>query len=262
MGLLALYFALQLLVGLLSGVLLGFVMGVGIGASHHGESSSKIGAMVREAMSAPDTRTALTAATLMIAAAITLWLAHRRWPRQWHDPLATRGFGFARPSSGSFYAPAVLLGLATPIVGGLLTRWLAQGHAVPQDIAQLGQSASTAARLALAFAAVTVGPLVEETLFRGVLLSALLGFRRDRMALSERTRTIVAIVISASLFGLVHLPDLGFFWYAVPNLALLGAGAAWLRLRSGSLWPAVLAHSLNNLMAVAGWFVATHASHP
>ena len=68
-------------------------------------------------------------------------------------------------------------------------------------------------------------------------------------------RTALAIGLSAGLFGLVHLPDLGYLWYAVPNLMLLGIGAAWLRLRSASLWPAVLAHGTNNLLAVAGWFI-------
>jgi uncharacterized protein len=31
-----------------------------------------------------------------------------------------------------------------------------------------------------------------------------------------------------------------------------------LRLRSGSIWPAVVAHGANNLLAVLGWFVATN----
>jgi membrane protease YdiL (CAAX protease family) len=59
----------------------------------------------------------------------------------------------------------------------------------------------------------------------------------------------------------VHLPDLGFLWYAVPNLALLAAALAWLRLRSGSLWPAVVAHGMNNLLVVVAWFVIPPMSH-
>ncbi|MEO8994469.1 MAG: CPBP family glutamic-type intramembrane protease [Rhodanobacter sp.] len=37
---------------------------------------------------------------------------------------------------------------------------------------------------------------------------------------------------------------------------MLAAGLAWLRLRSKSIWPSVLAHGVNNLLAVLGWFIA------
>jgi membrane protease YdiL (CAAX protease family) len=66
-----------------------------------------------------------------------------------------------------------------------------------------------------------------------------------------------AAFMTAALFACVHLPDLGFLWYALPNLLLLGLVLAWLRLKSGSLWPAVLAHAVNNALAVVSWFVVT-----
>jgi membrane protease YdiL (CAAX protease family) len=96
----------------------------------------------------------------------------------------------------------------------------------------------------------SIGPLVEELLFRGVLLSALL----------RRLRTAWAVLASAVLFALVHLPELHWLWYALPNLALLGVALAWLRLRSGSLWPAVIAHACNNLLAMVALFASLH--HP
>jgi membrane protease YdiL (CAAX protease family) len=67
-------------------------------------------------------------------------------------------------------------------------------------------------------------------------------------------------VISSLAFALIHLPGLQYQWYALPELALLALVLAWLRLRSGSIWPAVVAHSVNNLLAVAGWFVALNLS--
>lgn len=262
-GLLALYFGLQLAVGFVATIAVGFCIGLRTGLHHAaGAGANHLGNALQAALSDPDLRTGITAATLMIVASLTLWLIHRRWPRQWHQPLAWRGFGFGSPSSAAFYGAAVALGLAAPIFGGLLTQWLAHGHSVPQSIATMGQTASPGVRLWLALGAVTLGPLVEEALFRGVLLSALLGFRRNAAAAAPagNVRVGMAIAVSAALFGLVHLPDLGFLWYAVPDLALLGAGAAWLRLQSGSLWPAVLAHSTNNLLAVAGWFVVAHSA--
>jgi membrane protease YdiL (CAAX protease family) len=56
------------------------------------------------------------------------------------------------------------------------------------------------------------------------------------------------------VFALAHLPSMQWQWYALPDLALLAAALSWLRLRAGSLWPAVLAHGVNNLLAVVAWF--------
>jgi hypothetical protein len=254
-GVLVLYFGLQMLVGMMIALLLGLVLGI-----HFGAHAGSVVDLVKAAISRPDIVAASMAATLAFTALITLWLVHRMWPGAWRLSPAIDGFGLTRASHAAFYAVAVLLGLATPFLGGALTQWLAHGQPVTQEVAILGRQASLLSRLALAGVAVTLGPLVEEVLFRGVLLSALLGWRRgpgvNRMY--TRTRALAAVAISAGLFGLVHLPELGYLWYAVPNLVLLGVATAWLRLQSGSIWPAVLAHGANNLLAVAGWFLATH----
>lgn len=257
LGLLALYFGLQLAVGLATGALAGVVVGIRAGIAHPADPRNAM----RIAMTNPDLLTLVTAATLTIAAGITLWLAHRRWPRQWRLSDARRGFGLVAPSNAAYYAAALALGVAVPIVGGILTRLLAGHHEVSQSISQMGQSASLGGRLLLALTAVSVGPLVEETMFRGVLFSALLGFRQrgGTQAPVPGARVATAMLVSALLFGMVHLPDLAWHWYAVPNLALLGLGCAWLRLQSGSLWPSIAAHSVNNMLAVAGWFVVAHA---
>ncbi|MHB1843554.1 MAG: CPBP family intramembrane glutamic endopeptidase [Deltaproteobacteria bacterium] len=82
------------------------------------------------------------------------------------------------------------------------------------------------------FASVVVGaPLAEETVFRGYLLPV---FER-RMGLGR------AILAQALLFSLVHLDPIGF----LPRL-LLGAVFGWLVALTGSLWPGVFAHALNN----------------
>jgi membrane protease YdiL (CAAX protease family) len=92
---------------------------------------------------------------------------------------------------------------------------------------------------------VSLGPLVEEMLFRGVLLSALL----------RRLHVGWAVSICSLAFALVHLPGLQWQWYALPNLLLLALLLAWLRLKSASIWPAVIAHGANNALAVLAWFV-------
>lgn len=238
-GLIALYFALQLVAGFVVAMLLGFGYRLVNGATPIG---------LRALMARPDVSSIVVILTLFGAALVTLWTARARWPRLWAESQPP-GFGFATPAM-AYCIVAVVLGLVVPLIGGKLTELLAHGHAVPQDVKQLGGSASTGFRIALTLTVVSIGPLVEELLFRGVLLSALL----------RHLRTAWAVLASAALFALVHLPDLRWLWYALPNLALLGVVLAWLRLRSGSLWPSVIAHACNNLLAMLALFTSLH--HP
>jgi membrane protease YdiL (CAAX protease family) len=243
-GMIVLYFALQFMASGLVGLGLGFALGVS------GTPPAGVAARIRTVLAQSDTNAMMVILTLLLAASVTIVLVRRLWPAAWSHG-APPGLGLTRPGRPLFYLAAVLLGLALPIALGWLTRWIAHGHEVPQDVKQIGGAASLALRLPLALVVVSLGPLVEELLFRGALLSALL----------RRMHAGWAVAVSSLLFACVHLPDLGFLWYAVPNLALLAAVLAWLRLRSGSLWPAVVAHGVNNLLAVVAWFVASPGVH-
>jgi hypothetical protein len=234
LGLAAMYFLLQFVLGGLLGLLYAFAQGL----------AGRAGGDLRTMLGQPDVRVAMVVATVLGSALAVLAMARRLWPLAWGMPRLP-GLGFAR-AEPPFYLAALALGVAVPFAGGLLTRLLADGHAVPQDIRDLGGQASLALRLALLLTVTTLGPLVEELLFRGALLSAL----------ARRLPVGMAAAASAALFALAHLPDLDLRWYALPNLALLGAALAWLRLRSGSIWPAVLAHATNNLLAALAWFAA------
>jgi membrane protease YdiL (CAAX protease family) len=245
LGLIVLYFLLQATVGALIAFALGLWMGLRAGLQHLAYDAKTIGHQVQITLAQPDARAVMVMLVLCVAAGSMLWLTHRRWPRLW-SLASPPGFAVARPAQPLFYLLAIVIGLAAPVLGGWLTQWLAHGHKVPQDIQRVGAEAALPLRVALMVIVVTVGPLVEELLFRGVLLSALL----------RRLPAGWAVAACSLLFALVHLPDLGFLWYALPGLALLAAALAWLRLRSGSIWPAVLAHGANNLVAVAAWFLA------
>lgn len=242
-GLIALYFALQLVA---SGVM-ALALGIASGFVHPAQGFDQIGPGIRAMLAQPGRPALLAMVTLGVAAGLTLQLAWRRWPALWRQARPP-GFGFTLPRQGWFFALAIALGLVAPLLGGWLTQLLAHGHPVTQNIEQLGMSTPAGWRIALALLATTLGPLVEELLFRGVLLSALL--RRFRVGWS--------MAISALVFALAHLPGLQFAWYALPDLMLLALALAALRLASRSLWPAVLAHGVNNLLAVAAWFVVSH----
>jgi len=86
-------------------------------------------------------------------------------------------------------------------------------------------------QLGMALVASAMAPLAEEIAFRGYLLSAL------RTRLPPRA----AIAASAVLFASMHLDPVRF-----PAVLFLGLFLGWLAWRSGSIWPAVAAHAVNN----------------
>jgi uncharacterized protein len=110
----------------------------------------------------------------------------------------------------------------------------------PEEEKLLEQLGSNEGAVLLALSAAltcVVAPICEEILFRGYIFTALRNWRG----------TIPAAVITALLFGGVHVgsaPVLDL----VP-LAGLGFGLCLLYRYTGSLYPAIVAHSLNNSLA-------------
>jgi membrane protease YdiL (CAAX protease family) len=90
-------------------------------------------------------------------------------------------------------------------------------------------------RVLMVSAAVVLAPLAEEIVFRGILLPGL----------ARHMKTQTALIISAALFGLFHVPSHG-IGAIMPGL--LGLVFGWARLRTGSLAAPVLLHMANNLL--------------
>jgi membrane protease YdiL (CAAX protease family) len=193
----------------------------------------------------PDRLIVVVILTLICAAGVVVTWVVRRWAAKTLDGGAG-GLGFT-PPSGRYVAIGTALGILAPLLGGLLTQFLAGDHDVSQTVTDIADRAHVSMRIALLPVVIFVGPLVEELLFRGALLSVL------RTRLGDGW----AIAVSAIVFGAVHLPDLDWLWYAVPNLILVGVFCAWLRVRSGSIWPGFVAHAANNALATAGWFMSS-----
>lgn len=105
----------------------------------------------------------------------------------------------------------------------------------------LGQSSGLALLLNLVLAGV-LAPLVEETLFRGLIFGSL------RTYCGKWTAT----VISAAIFSGLHFQAYGFF----PRF-ILGIVLVYLFDKYKSLYPSVVLHSLNNVIAtlIAAKFV-------
>lgn len=87
----------------------------------------------------------------------------------------------------------------------------------------------------LSFAtSVLVAPVVEETLFRGILFGSL----------TKRFSAVWAALISSIVFGLLHGQT-----NVIIYTFFLGLILCWLYKRSGSIVPGILLHLLNNIIA-------------
>lgn len=93
----------------------------------------------------------------------------------------------------------------------------------------------------LVFGAVAV-PIAEEFLFRGLLFR----WMRDRWGFS------VGAVASALVFALAHPPAAG----SAPMIFLIGLALAYFYERSGSLWPSMVLHGVNNGIGILFIYVA------
>ena len=243
LGWIVFYFALQVV----GGSIFALMLALASGHLHSWRELLDLPGAIHCTLQQPGMQAVLVMLVLSLAAATIMLLIRHRWPRLWSLAYPP-GFGFVRPQQMRFLLLAAVIGLATPLVGGWLTHWLAQGHPITQNISQLAESTPLAWRIPLVLLVVSLGPLVEELLFRGVLLSALV----------QRWGSVAAIGLSSLAFALAHLPGLNWQVFALPDLLLLALALAWLRLRSGSIWPSVVGHSANNLLAVAAWFVVAH----
>jgi CAAX protease family protein len=91
--------------------------------------------------------------------------------------------------------------------------------------------------VAAVLAIVVLAPIAEELFFRGFFFAGL----RSRWSLWP------SALLSGAIFGLVHAPTGP--TAAIP-LAGLGVGLAWLYNKTGSIYPCMLAHFLNNALAI------------
>jgi membrane protease YdiL (CAAX protease family) len=145
--------------------------------------------------------------------------------------------GLVRPS---------LRGLALGVAGGvaavLFTATWSQafvwlGAPLPdQGLVGLFDDAGAAARARTSVFIVLAAPLLEELSFRGFLQGAL----------RARIGPMRAIVTVGAVFGMLHLADP----WVVPPLVAVGMIFGVIRERTGSVWPCVLAHVLNNSVAL------------
>jgi|GEM_PF-665250 len=150
---------------------------------------------------------------------------------------ALRPFGFRRTSPGKVLVGAVL-GVVAYLLGILAAIIYVTITGDGENIQGSYQAAAAGGGLSLTLALLTgavLTPLGEEAFFRGVLANALL----------QRYRVWIGVVVSAAVFAVAHGIN-----PVLPVAFVVGVLTALLFRWSGSIWPGVALHGMNNASAL------------
>lgn len=124
-----------------------------------------------------------------------------------------------------------------------------QSHAVMKML-DSGLSSATIALSALT--AVVLAPFVEEMMFRGLLLGALI--RKSSIVQARHRAWLVRLsnVVCSLFFALLHFSA----WPSPIGIFFLSLALGKLYISTGRLWPCVVAHAAFNLTGILGMIAA------
>lgn len=165
-----------------------------------------------------------------------LYMSRTRGTSSWELDF---GFRFeTRDIGGLVYG--VGLQIAVVVAVQIPIAWLLQIENPPeQDVATVaGEASSLVTKVLVFLVLVVVAPVIEELLFRGVLLSRL---RRD-------FSPHAAVAITAGVFSGVHLIDPNAV-FAVPGLFVIGLVLGYQALHTGRIGLSIASHAGVNLLA-------------
>jgi len=161
--------------------------------------------------------------TLILALPLILRIRRRA------SPLAALGW---RRAARRYFAVALLAGFLMALAIIVVVR-----GSYPL-IPQIGFAAGI-------FLAVVLGPILEESFFRGFLLPVM----------SRSLSLNGAVIISSLIFGFIHRPPTVLHYIC---FTLAGAAYAWIRVASNSTAPAALMHAIYNFVLLATPRVGLH----
>jgi membrane protease YdiL (CAAX protease family) len=143
-------------------------------------------------------------------------------------------------------APIFLgVGLISAAFSAFLPGFHLQGNA-KQELPVGTHVNALRAMLILVWASVEA-PLVEETLFRGIIFQGIARFAGDR--LGRHLSIFTAALVSGIIFGLVHFEP-----HTLPILVFLGIALAYVFYYSRSIYASILVHGTVNAIAAISVF--------
>jgi membrane protease YdiL (CAAX protease family) len=149
------------------------------------------------------------------------------------------GLGLEHARRRSVASRTWVLAATTGFMAGLMVFWIATAS---------GEGIKLSDDRKLMLLQVTLGPILEEVVFRGYLFALVLwGLAKIRS--SRWDWFVVAIV--AMVFSAVHLAQPGVSWVQVACISCTGALYGLVRYASGSAAPAAASHAAYNLTLYA-----------
>ena len=111
---------------------------------------------------------------------------------------------------------------------------------------------SPGALLFIVVLAVSAAPFFEELFFRGFL----------QPLLSRTFGTIIGVLLTAMLFGALHLSEYSMVWQYGLAITLVGVALGYVRVRSNSLIPSTIMHACFNSVSVVALLLTKFFKHP
>lgn len=150
-----------------------------------------------------------------------------------------------RPVPGIWYRRAVLIAVVlipvVAVINASVPRLIEAPFENPQTLALAPAGFSWFALIGMAVMGGIVAPIAEEIAFRGLFYPWL----RGRMGFPAAA--LISAVCFAGLHGVALL---------IPALTAVGLALAWIRERSGSIWPAAITHGTFNVMMILSLYLA------
>jgi len=174
----------------------------------------------------------LLTSLLYLGFAVSVWL----WIIKFRG-VTPRALGFNPVPIGAIYTmfPVFLLMLVVNVLVTLVMTLLLGPYENPQTQEIERLIISKQDLIGVLFTIAIVAPVVEETLFRGVLYRYL----RSRLGVP------ISIILTSSVFAVVHFIPVIF-----PLLFVAGCFLAWVSEKYDSLYPSMFLHFLNNATMV------------
>jgi membrane protease YdiL (CAAX protease family) len=193
----------------------------------------------------------LSAGTLGILGATLLVVSMtRRFFRGIPRSDAFRVLGLSRASPQDFVIAAVL-GISLAVLYVLVaTKFVPPGQGQPAGPLARAAASGGFSRVLWAVLAVLIAPPIEEFLFRGALFA---GFEKTW----GRATAILLVTVT---FVLLHLSETRSYWPALVAIAIMALALAAVRVRSGSIGPAIMLHAYYNLGLVLIVFASSSHS--